>query len=373
MAELRLVSGKSEFLNRKLPSGKIEQICLCEYNTDFSLACICQVHGSLLREVIENNGEYASDENIQKYRKQGMLDKRCRYCYARGTGRGNWGKVTRKEIGNITRKEFEEKRPQIIRLGKTTECGHPFYREILMNFLKLCKESNTRIIFPIKTLEFDENLALMLRETGSVLNYSICNDSLEEGAVSQGYTNAWRIEQGRLYHEQDVNITLTLTCDVTQSIEENEKRGFTIKNAINSRTEGITVRLLPLRINSKKLCYEVTGKSWHEVVLPSAKQCSGTLDLFIREQEWRFARRKNNEVYPLFFHRDFQKLVEEGIGVCGRVGNYEYCDKCNLSGNIRIKFPVAEIIPVEYTNKKPRTRIVRERNKRIQRHVKQNQ
>ncbi|MDO8623414.1 MAG: hypothetical protein Q7R52_04150 [archaeon] len=361
MTQLKLVLGKAEFLNRRLPSGETDKFCVCKYNADLAWACISQVYGELIREVVENGGKYASTENIREYRKRGILDGRCFYCYAKGTGRGNWGRVTPKTIGELTRQEFEEKRPEIIRIGKLVECGHYFYRENLLNFFDLCKEYGARVVFPNKMLEFNEDVAKVLLETNSVLNFSICNDSLEPGAVSQGYTNLWRIKQAELYDKSGVNTTLTITCDITNSIQGNIEKGFSIEKALEAKEKGMTIRLLPLRLNSKKLCYETTGKLWDETVLPSAKQCKGTLDLFVKEHEWLFAKRGNNESYPLFFHPDFQNLVDNGIGVCGRIGDCEYCDKCNLQKEVRIKFPTSEIIPVVYNNKKPRAQINRRR------------
>jgi len=71
---------------------------------------------------------------------------------------------------------------------------------------------------------------------------------------------------------------------------------------------------------------------------------------------WRYYRKGNNEAYPAFLHKDFQRLVDSGAGVCGTIGEEEYCDKCNLIKNVRIKFPVKEIPKMIYTNKGERFR-----------------
>ena len=337
MTELYLNSGKGEFVRRKLPSGQIRSVCLCTLNADFSKACIGQVHGTLLNEVIENNGQY-DEGNLQKYRGEGRLDNRCAYCYAK---RKNWGKVTPKIIGAQIRKEFMEKRPSVIRIGKSTECGHYFYEKELIKFLRLCREFGTKTIFPTKMLKFSRELSDLLKETNSVVNYSICNDKLEPGAVSQGYTNSWRISQAEEYAGDGVNTTLTLTCDVTQSFLENARRGFTIDEIFESEQKGMKIRILPMRLRSKKLFRYITGKETGELVRPT--EYGDLLDFGII---WRYLRRSNNELVPLFFHSDFQKLVDREVGVCGRVGDFEYCDKCNLKERVRIKFPVKELIKI---------------------------
>ena len=338
MTQLQLVKGKAEFVKRKKPNGELEDICLCDWNTDFAFACIGQVHGSLLKEVIKNNGCYDKDK-IAQHREEVGIDQRCDYCYAQ---RKNWGKVTPKIIGEKTRLQFEEEKPKIIRLGKNTECGHYFYRPQLLEFLELCKEYETQIIFPNKMLEFDKKVAVLLRKTNSVLNYSLCNDKLEIGAVSQGFPNSWRAEQAEKYANEGVNTTVTLTCDVTNSLEGNLERGFAIEEALNFQKRGITLRLLPLRLNSKKVCLEVTGKEWGEIIIPT--NYKDILDFGIK---WRYLKKGNNEAIPIFFHSDFQKLVSNEIGICGRVGEVEYCDECNLRKNVRIEFPASKLIQIK--------------------------
>lgn len=211
-----------------------------------------------------------------------------------------------------------------------------------MDFLNLCKEHETKVIFPNKMLEFDKKIARSLIKTNSVLNYSNCRDKSEVGAVTQGFTNRWRILQAEKYADAGVNTTITITCDVTQSFEDNERRGFSIGEALEAETKGMTIRLLPLRIKSKKFCYEVTENRWEEVIRPK------DYENFLNFGMWHYSKKGNNEAIPLFLHEDFQKLVDRGIGICGGVGEIEYCDKCNLEKNIRIMFPKSELAQVIY-------------------------
>jgi hypothetical protein len=174
------------------------------------------------------------------------------------------------------------------------------------------------------------------------VNYSICRDASEDGAVSQGFSNLWRIQEAERYANAGVNTTLTLTCDVTSSIKENTKRGFTVEEVLQSQRRGMTIRLLPLRINSKKFCYEATEKKWGEIIKPANNQYFLNLGF-----EWRYIKKGSNEAIPLFFNDDFQKLVNENTGVCGRVGEVEYCDLCNLQEGARIFFPISKLVQVK--------------------------
>jgi hypothetical protein len=345
MTELKLVKGKADFVRRQKKDKTIEDVCICKDNADFAFACIGQVDGSLLQEVIRNNGCYDKDKIFQHKQTVG-IDKRCEYCYAR---RKNWGKVIPKIIGEKTRQQFEEEKPKIVRIGKNTECGHYFYNKQLIQFLELCREYKTSIIFPTKMLEFNKEIANLLKDTNSVVNYSICNDSFEKGACSQGFTNAWRIEQAKRYADAGVNITATLTCDVTNSLEGNLKYGFAINEILKAREQGLTLRLLPLRLYSKKLCFTATGRKWEDIIMPRDWKDVESLNF---QFEWRYIKKEGNGAVPLFFHKDFRKFISGGIGICGRVGEIEYCDKCNLEKEVRIDFHTSEIPKVErYTNK----------------------
>lgn len=343
MAELHLTTGKAEFVKRRKENGELEDICLCDLNADFSLACVGQVYGENLNEVIKNNGAY-DEGNITKYRKEGIIDGRCTYCYEK---RKNWGKITPKIIGEKTRQEFEKKKPKIIRIGKETECGHFFYKEQLKQFLELCKEYGTKVIFPTKALSFYENIAKLLIDTKSVLNYSLCRDESEPGIVSQGFSNMWRVQQAKKYLDEGVNASATLTCDVTNSLEGNLKKGFAINEMLTAKDQGIPIRLLPLRIYSKQFCLEATGEKWEEIILKDENQ-----EHFDFGFKWKYLRVGGNKAIPLLIHKDFQKIISEGVGVCGRVGDFEYCDLCNLTKNARIKFHVSELAEIKRSKNK---------------------
>lgn len=371
MVSIKLTSGKAEFVKRKV-GDKIIEVCLNKYNADFSFNCMGQVHGGNLIEVINNNGAY-SKGSIQIYRKKGIYDCRCFYCFAKLLGgkkgrRGNLGKVTPKTIGKRTREEFEKYQPKIIRLGKLTECGHPFYVPLFMDYLELCEEFGSRVIMINKMLPFGkqgirsinlprelkkkipvgEKIAEKFKETNSVIHYSLGWDDLEIGACSQGFTNKWRIQQAERFYKERVNTTLTSVCDVTGSIKKNVGQGSSIRDVLKSREKtGITFRIIPVRIISKKVAPKITGFDWEVLQNPFINYLFPDGKV-LEDLRQKYRRRGDSQLVPMYFHPDFQSLINEGIGVCGNVGNYEYCDKCNLFGDERIVFPVSELVKVKY-------------------------
>ncbi|HIJ14456.1 TPA: hypothetical protein HA371_06985 [Candidatus Woesearchaeota archaeon] len=379
MVAVTFSKGKAEFVKRKMPDGTVQDVCLCAHNVDFSVNwCIAQVPVHLLDEVIHHKGGYAPGK-LTDYIKQGVSDNRCTYCYDK---RVNHGKVTPREVNQRTREEFETKKPEIIRIGKSTESGHPYYYPVLIDFLNLCREFKTRVIFTTKAFPFGlqgalettdfaekrndsiarlaksvnmasgEELAERLIGINATLLYSVSNDSFEYGMVSQGFTNQWRINQAVKYHSQKVNTSLTIVCDVTQSIDENDKRGFALKRGLEERDKtGINIRILPIRINSDELALKVTGKNMR--ILRDHGH-HGTKPLFETDSPSNglapYKRRGNNELFAGYFHSDFQNLFDSGIGVCGAVGDYEHCDKCLLCPE-KVRFPLKDIPKIIYDQK----------------------
>jgi hypothetical protein len=344
MPQIFLTEGKGEYVRRVLASGEVEDVCRCKWNADFAKACIAQVHGAYIEEVIRNGGKYDAGSMPKKRREHG-INHRCQYCYSYT----NWGQVTPRTVGDKTEKEFQDKKPAIVRIGKNVECGHDFYVPTLLQFLELCKKYDAQIIFPTKMLRFQEEVAESLRQVGGVVHYSIGADCLERGAVSQGYNNSWRLQQARKYREAGVNLDLTVVCDVTQSLAGNVKAGFFVQRALDiAQTERLVARIIPIRIKSNKLAIKVTGHSRGELLSQHPN-----LPTWDNLSQGMWERRPNNELRPLVLHPDFRGLYESGIGICGEIGDYEYCDDCHICPSCpkRIVFPVSQKPKVVYTRK----------------------
>lgn len=362
--------GKGEAVQRKNPkTGKIEEICRCWINCDFSRGCIGQVAGSNLLEVINNNGHYLPG-NLKKYHEQGLTDQRCNICYAYR----NLGGVEPKIVNEKTRESFKLLSPDVIRIGKLTEAGHPYYYSELMKFFELCEEFSSKIIFPNKMFPFGidgaeechpavfqiardnqmkrgKDIANILKRVGGSIMYSIGHDSEEPGAVSQGFTNAWRIKQAERYHKEGVNASLTVVLDVTRSIEDNVNSGSHIEEAIRSyERTGINLRILPLRpfrYNMPRLCGGSSDELAGGGVLTESLFGINVPVLL----KLPYKKGGNNQYIPQYFHPEIAKFISERrIGVCGKVG-YEHCDSCNLE-NQRLCFPAEELVQIDYSRKK---------------------
>src|SRR3989344_1310035 len=157
MGDLREVAvllnrGKADFIRRLAPGNtKPQDVCLLKWNVEFSVkGCAAIVPYNLLQEVADNNGGYLPG-NLERYRKAGVVDERCLYCYAM---RRNSGNVRPKVVNEKTRADFKSILPKIIRIGKLTEGGHPLYYKTMMDFLDLCREFGTSVIFTTKMLPF---------------------------------------------------------------------------------------------------------------------------------------------------------------------------------------------------------------------------
>ena len=88
MVSTSFTKGKADFLMIRNDAGKLESICLCEYNYDFSRGCINRVPSEFLDEIVEFDGSY-SPENMAKYKEEGFPNHGCLYCYARRNNQGS--------------------------------------------------------------------------------------------------------------------------------------------------------------------------------------------------------------------------------------------------------------------------------------------
>ena len=115
-----------------------------------------------------------------------------------------------------------------------------------------------------------------------------------------------------------------------------------------SRDELKKLSTLPIRLNSEKLARMVTGHSMKEL-----RNVHPSFDGYEMPLSGRWRKRGNNELAPNYLHPDFEKLYEEGVGICGEIGENEYCDKCNLcpTKSVRIVFPLSEKPKVVYDKK----------------------
>jgi len=309
-------SGKADYIKKKSKlNGNYEDVCLCKYNIDLSTGCP------------SNTNPKTRERNATKYN--------CSYCYARRT---NYHEpIPWKIKESVLEKQIEENDIKIARIGKTVECGYKRFRGRLIKFLLLCNKHNIQAIMPTKYLEYDKQVARLLRETNSALFYSIGADKYEIGACLHGCNNDFRLEQARKYLSAGVNVGLKLIVDLTVSPEEADERGWHALKALNSFPKE-RIELLPLRIKAKKFAREVTGESWDMLQKPLKKEEHLKLKEFenMKNRPERYVMEQDvTMLVPNYIHPDYFYFIEKKQ-ICGHIGTKEngvvYCDKCLLTG-----------------------------------------
>jgi len=351
MSQITLTRGKGDFVLRKTNNG-IENVCLCIYNGDGTEGCISQVPSYLIEGVMKNKGKYAESTKIEWIKKHGKIpDFRCDYCYAR---RHNKANIEEKVVGEKTRESFEKYQPKFVRLSKNTEWGHSIFRKSLLNFIDLATEYNAQIIFPTKMLEFDEEVAKALIDNRGFLSFSIGRDASEPGCCGFGFNNKQRVKEAEKYYDFGVNTALTMVFDVTDSIENNEKRGFNLRDALDSYIDSKRKRIIPMRLTSAKVALLVTGIERQDLINPyGAVDHIKGWEKYSPEVQKRilsipYSKRENNDLVANFIHSDFKEF-EDNLRICGQIGEYEYCDKCNLLPySEKLRFHISEIPGVDY-------------------------
>jgi len=247
--ERLLTPGKQEFVSS----------CILEANIDFSQGC---VSGWVPREGAKFDGKTFVDYFLDPWAE-------CRYCYAmpkhksfpkhvyhiekqrlleelRGNCRLNVG--SDRTLGQPVR---------ILRFGKRTETGSKLTLDSFILTLEACTETGTRGVVPTKFLEFNEQIAKLLKRTNSSLLYSIGWDEFEKGARSYGCTNKWRVEQAEKYNEAGVNTRIYLLILAHAPPTEREK-GYLER----AKKHNMKVQLLPVRFTGKELTLKMTDIDW---------------------------------------------------------------------------------------------------------------
>lgn len=375
MTSVRLTPGKADFVRRKRADGTIQDVCLLKWNIDFSQGCVAQVHPCHLDEVLANNGRYAPG-NYDRYRADKTGDERCKYCYA---WKKNSGGVASRTVDKRTRKDFETYKPEFVRFGKNSEPGHSFYFPEFMKAVDLCTEFDARPIITTKMLPFGiegaretakfssirsdyiarfaenknmpsgKEIAEKLIEAKTSLLFSLGYDQIESGPRLQGFSNQWRIEQAKKYHSAGVNTSLTVVCDVTDSIEPNLARGSFIGKALEEKASiGINVRIIPARLVTEGTARVIAGAKRSVLTDPGYYKTHSLLgEEAIPRARYRWDGRL--KAVADYLHPDFVKLTAVGLGMCGAASGTEMCDHCNCHGNMRIAFPESEIVDVVYS------------------------
>ena len=256
---IRKVSSK-----QYLRSGKQDFIpsCSLEANLDFSLGCIS---GFIPGENAAFDKDFFTNYFLDRIAE-------CSYCYSLFKHQ-SFSKylldIDKAQLieelthGNFTGADgiMRNGKVNVLRLGKNTEAGSKFTIDSLVLTLEACLETGTRVILPTKYLEFNKEIAGLLKKTNSVVLYSITNlDELEQGACIHSCNNEFRLEQARLYKENEVNSNIYLHVDLPHEPNEREHKILAF-----SKRNNIPIHLLAWRIPSKEIAGKITGSSWNEL------------------------------------------------------------------------------------------------------------
>ncbi len=285
--------------------------CLLDLNLDFARWCISG---------ITPNGKLAPWNS-------------CEYCYASHMHSG-YPDAFAVEKANLieqircARKERETqgKPTRYLRLGKRTECGAKVFRENLINTLEACVDEGIKCIFPTKFLEFDRDIARLLKRSDSSLLVSLGNDRFEPGAVLHGRTQGARIEDGLQYLRAGVRTIPYVLVDATlpyggKHFESNLKRAW---------KEFSKIQILPIRLRHVERAKKILG-GWHSVI----REQEGQLNLFGENENGGYEVGNDGTRIAVDIDPSLSQIVGDNDGItrmCHHNSSMEYCGGCFMSG-----------------------------------------
>jgi len=267
--EAKIVKGKGQFY----------ELCFLDFNIDLE-SNTCSV-------TVDKDGK--TDMN-----------KACSYCYARYNFKKTIPFKT-KRVREVTFKNLKNKVPEFstLRIGKNTECGSPYTRDALISVLEYCVKYKVRPLVTSKTLEYDENVARLVKESNGVVHISLGRDDMETGAVELGFPNEVRLKNALKYQKYGCTTAVRVVEDVTLEIPKFIKK---VKKL------NMPILLTPLHYPDKKSFNQRRDDTWDEA--------------------------KSNGLYtydhgalrPSFVHDSWKDVKER----CGLIGGKEFCNNCNL-------------------------------------------
>jgi len=257
---IRYVPHSKEF--GMLSPGKKEFVAQCklEANLDFGKGCITSW-------IPEGNEASFDGKKFRGYWHAPLEE--CTYCYA-GQGHETFAKNIfkhnperlKEELLGAAKLQYGIDKPvgkkvKVLRLGKRTETGAPFFRETLISTLETCLETGTRVVMPTKMLDFDPEVADLFRRTRSSIFYSMGDSKRETGTLAHGCDDAFKTEQAIKYAEAGVKSNYYLMMHGHAKISEREQALIDV--ALGA---GVKIQLLPERFNSRAEFGAATGLDW---------------------------------------------------------------------------------------------------------------
>jgi hypothetical protein len=155
--------------------------------------------------------------------------------------------------------QFSEKfgkRVDVLRLGKRTEVGAKYNRDMLKIILEGCAKSKAKPVIPTRFLEYDPSLEGFLKESQASSFHGVGLDPQEPWIKYYGFDTPWRMEQAARYRSAGVNANFYLLIEAVNgpTLENKQIIDFAQKYRI-------PIQLLPMRISGENLIQLLTGQS----------------------------------------------------------------------------------------------------------------
>ncbi|MGV8171060.1 MAG: hypothetical protein ACP5OA_00015 [Candidatus Woesearchaeota archaeon] len=332
-----LKPGKSEFV----PS------CLLQANLYFSKGCITGF--------VPSEGAFFRDKVFQGFYHDKLAE--CDYCYAldkHDVYPKTFVKINKKKLREELEGKFEDfnnnivgQKVKILRLGKRTEAGAVYNSPQLIDSLETCIDANIEgIIFPTKFLEYDSELAKLLKRSNTQLLYSMGFDNLEHGAYFHNMSNAQRLENAIKYHEAGVKSAPYLMLDLTSSLSIGDK-GL-IDKVLN---HGMSIQLLGARVPKKDLAVRMTGRSWENLKQhPDQHTMNG-------ERVGGYILTGNTTLTPEKIHPEILRLISDNNGrvrLCHHNTHTTWCGACFMREGFTTETEQPNLTPIKKYKRKPK-------------------
>ena len=257
-------------------------------------------------------------------------DRACDYCYAKYLYKKDPKSYRTKIIREHEFKKIAAKygvatngKGLILRLGKNVECGHKNTRPQLYQVLEYCIKYNFRPIITSKLLEFDPKIAELITTSRGIVHISLGRDEDELGAVLQGATNEWRLQQAIMYKQVNCPTQVRIVADITLPM------GAFHKKAFNSMGGSTGVLLTPLHYTNRTH-FESMRKdiTWDEA------------------KEKGIFSYSHGDMRPNIIHEDWQQTRER----CGTIAGKEYCNNCVRKIEFNKKEYKAKLIELKWNS-----------------------
>lgn len=240
----------------------------------------------------------------------------------------------------------------IVRFGKRVEIASLPQLNILLNVLEIFHKYRVASHLPTKHLPFDERIAYLLKQTDSVLAYSIGYEKQEVGPLFHGLTTKERLRRAKKYADYGVNVMLKMVLDCTVSLKECERHGAKITEIKQflRKNPKIKRQLIPIRIHKKEDAVSITSHTKSSLL--------GNANLFGESVPLgRYSEDGRHVVFCDQLHPEFRKFFSRKDGsldACANIGRIFYCDSCQFSNMPYWTLENKYVQPVELMKKAER-------------------